>query len=228
MLKAQLATSQYAAEAEKLAQVMSDVQKVEAQVPQLRAEAERGAAALIDRQSGIESLERYEELLNMGPSRESREYLKARSALSPLLGADGVDPERIKAVLQQLEPEFRKLKSVANEFADSFLSAIDRAVTGGIKSFKDFVGSIAMDFARILQQRYLAPAFGGLVQKGLVLGLQALGLATGTGADAGVIGGNLPMSVGAIGGGGGFADGGPVLRSGFYMVGEEGRLGHTR
>lgn len=215
MLAASLATSQYAKESAELVKVITEVQKVEAQLPQLRAEAERSAAALAAHQDGVANLERYEELLGLGMSKESRQFLKAKGELSPMLGADGIDPQRIHAVLKQLDPEFRKLMDTANEFADSFLSAIDRAVSGGIKSFKDFFGSIAMDFARILQQQYLAPAFGKLVQQGLGLAVGLLGGAT-AGGGTGAFDGSV------IGGGTAFASGGPVMHGGFYMVGEEG------
>ena len=66
MLKAQLATSQHAAESERLYQIVADGNKVLAMAPQLQAEAERSAAAFADRQGARGDLERYEELLGLG------------------------------------------------------------------------------------------------------------------------------------------------------------------
>ena len=115
---------------------------------------------------------------------------------------------------------------VANEFADAFLSAIDRAVSGGVKSFKDFVGSVIMDLSRILQRQYLAPAFGELVQKGLGLAVAAIGGGGLGGAEAttfaadSAAGASIAASPTSFGG---FrAAGGPVMPGRFYMVGEEG------
>jgi tape measure domain-containing protein len=174
MLQAQLATSQYAAEAERLAKTIADVQKAEAKLPGLRADAERSAAALETRQGALGELDRYEEYLGLGPSKATREYLKVKADVGPIIAAGGPEAERARRVVAAYEPELRKLQGVADEFADSFLSSIERATTGGIKSFKDFVTSVAQDLNRILTQQYIRPAVSQLFEKGIGLAMNLL------------------------------------------------------
>ncbi len=220
MLQAQLATSQYANEAERLAQVIADVQRVEAQLPGLRAAAERSAADLASQQAAQGKLDQYEELLGMADGRkitsDERRYVRAKRDLE----GQGLDPERVKHALRQLQPEFLKLRNVAEEFSQSFLSSIEAAATGGIKSFKQFADSVIMDLARILQRQYLAPALSKLLDAGISAGITALGLAGGGGVSPDLVGANIAATptIGAPP----RAEGGPVMPGKFYTVGERG------
>ncbi len=167
--------------------IVQDSAKVLAMVPKLQADAARSAADWAQQQAGQAQLDRYEELLGMADGRRitpaMRRYQRAETDLAPVLAAGGAAAERARTVLRQLKPEFVQLQAVAEEFSQSFLSTIEAAATGGIKSFKAFADSVIMDLARILQRQYLAPALSELIGKGLQAGLSALGLAGGITAN---------------------------------------------
>jgi hypothetical protein len=135
-LLAGMADEKLRAGAEASLKVITAVQQVEAQLPRLRAEAEASAAKLASQQTAQGKLDQVEELLGMADGHkitpEMRRYQRAEKDLV----GQGLDPERVKQALRQLHPEFLKLRNVAEEFSQSFLSSIEAAATGGIKSFK--------------------------------------------------------------------------------------------
>lgn len=176
-----------------------------------------------------DQLNRYEELLGMSQGKRidplARQSLKARADLAPALAAGGPEAERAQAVLRQMAPEFRKLQGVATEFADSFLSSIEQAASGGIKSFKQFADSVIMDLSRILMKTYATPFLSELLTKGIGLGLSFLGGTGGASVGASLGGGELAGTTTDASGIPGFiprAAGGYVMPGRAYTVGEAG------
>lgn len=228
-LRAKLAGSDLYDQATKEFEIIQASAKALEKYPALQQLAANSAEKNTAFQTAKADLDRYEELLNLSQGKHIepavREFARAQTKLAPVIAEGGPDAERAKIALQQLEPQFRKMKAVANDFAESFLSTIDRATQGGIKSFSAFTQSVLADLLRILQRQYLAPALGSLIEKGIGLATAAASAYFGGGGGgAAVTPGTSPgeLEVGPFLAGG-RASGGDMLPGRFYEVGEAGR-----
>ena len=231
MLKAALATSQYASEAQRLAAAIEDVQRIEAQLPTLRSEAKTSAAQLERYQQALEDMKpetrhmtRQEEL-----QRRYEEFAKTTS-----------DQEQLRRVKTEMETTlhtermqqlYDHLNTMAEELSNTF---VDMAVTGEfsfkrlMESFSRMVLDMTADAIGLkeaisgwLKQALGTTAQGGQPGSGLLGSLGGLFGGGAGGATYAVNPGTVPTGWSVVSGGG-LAAGGPVMPNRFYTVGERG------
>lgn len=198
---------------------------IEAKIPALQAAAQASADYYQGVTKAGQALGRYQEQRNLsGGARitaEARAATRAAVELGPLKGTDKEGEarevlEHFRRLAKEAEPGFQELTRITNDFAEVFLSTIDRATQGGIKSFKDFADSVLLDLQRIVAQRVVIRATGLLIDAGIkalggLAGAAAGGVATTGLENSGISAANIPT-----------AAGGPVYSGGSYVVGESG------
>jgi hypothetical protein len=235
MLKAALATSQYASEAQQLAAAIEDVQRIEGQLPQLRSEAKTSAANLERYQQAIEDMKpetrrmtRQEEL-----QRRYEEFAKTTS-----------DQEQLRRVrtemdttlhTERMQQLYDHLNDMAGELTNTF---VDMAVTGefSFKKLADSFSRMVLDMVADaidlkgaisgwLKQALGQPAGGGQSGSGLLGSPGGLFGGTGGAGNAALqtdISTSMAANPELFAFGGGMAAGGPVMPNRFYTVGERG------
>jgi tape measure domain-containing protein len=240
-LKAQLETSQYANEAERLVAAIEDVIRVEKQLPALRADAARSAGTLTD----LERLQKQLEPRQRGQSLQQQ--LAARRKEIETL--PGLDTEGRRFALEQADEKIKKALDTEiwqkwSDFAEESLSKVGDAITQfafhGKLTFKEMVSSIAEDFFRMslkmLSESALSSAggaggggSGGWLNLALNAGLKLIGVAGGlTGGGqfgmsaATTAGVQADLNTSLLGNPALFQHGGPVTAGKSYIVGEAG------
>jgi tape measure domain-containing protein len=224
MLKASLATSQYAKEAERLAAAIEDVQRIEGQLPALRSQAKSSAAEfeaiqeiLLDFEPDIQ-LTRREQL-----TKRLEDLKKVTTDQETLSRARLKMEDTLQA--ERMADMYEHLNDMAQELTNTF---VDMAVSGEI-NFKRLGESFSrMVLDMVADAIDLKGALSGWLKQGMTMGMQALSGLGGTGT-AMPTSGTLPTSWGqyntmaAAGAfGGGLAAGGPVMPDKYYLVGENG------
>ncbi len=197
--------------------------------------ADASFAEMQIRMKSTEALRAYQEQLELSggaldafgrvqkTTAEARAVTQAEARLRnlpPELQGEGADVvSRLRLLAREAEPQFKRLMQLSEGFADSFLSTMERATEGGIKSFKDFAQSVIQDLIRLANQTYLKPALQSVVQSGLTAIAGLFGPTTTTGGTLQgptASGATLDTMAPAR------AEGGPVMPGRFYRVGERG------
>lgn len=189
------------------------------------------------------ALTRYQEQLGLTSAgnkitSEARQYTAAQSALGPLLGTpEGDNAQKIidtfKGLADKATPEMKKLKSVSDDLAQSFIGNFEKMASGGKVSFSQMADSIIADMIRISLQQTVAPWLSQLFQTGLSAANAYFGGVGGSTSAAGVTtlgdtfsAGSGAVSIGGTAGdfalAGARADGGPFDAGKPYLVGEHG------
>ncbi len=186
-------------------------------------------------EKSIEALRAYQEQLELSGgaldtfgrlqkvTSEARAVTQAESRLANLppelqvQGAQVID--RYRQLAKEAEPQFKQLTRLADNFAESFLSTMERATQGGIKSFKEFALSVAQDLMRLASQEYLRAALSGLIRSGLSAVAGLFTPNAGPGASSSLAQANAAQDYAMTEG---RASGGPIMPGNFYRVGERG------